>query len=794
MRPPADRQHLAVGLLSVAAVALQLALMRLLAITQWHHFAYMVISVSLLGFGAAGTLLTIRRDRFLARQEQLLPLLMLGSAAATALLPWLGRAAFARFDTYLLFTDPGQAGRLLLGSLACALPFFLAALAIGLIFAAGIERIATLYFANLFGSGVGGGIGLLLPALLPPAQLPAATALFALAAGLLLWPQRGRPAAAAVALLAVAAAGLGLLVAPAPLLSQYKDLERTLALPEARIVAERRGPYGLVQAVASPALRWGPGLSLTFAGEVPVRAALFVDGNGFGPVLSGPPGEAGRLLDQTAAALPYALREPKTVLVLGAGTGAEVAQALAHGVRRVTAVEPHRAVLELLEEAFPESAGALLRRPAVSVIPLEPRTQLAADPGRYDLIVIPTLGAFGGSAGLFALQEQQLLTVEGFAEAIRHLAPDGLFCVSAWLDYPPRAPLRLAATLAEALTRDGIADPAAHLAAVRSWGTITFCASRSPLTGAEVEAVRAFAERLQFDPALLPGLLPEERQRFHLLEDPQLLDDLVLILSNQRETLYRSYDFRLRPASDNRPFFSQFLRWRSLPHLSRLFGERSVPFLEMGYLIAVVTFAELTVAAVVLILLPLRRLGRTERNRRAVLLYFSGLGVGYMLVELVLIHRFVLYLGPPVLAAAVVIAALLVFSGVGSYLSGRLEPTPATPRRAAATVAVLLLFTALLLPPLLEQTIGWPLPAKLLVTLVALAPASVAMGFPFPLGLRLLGRLSEAQVPWAWGINGCLSVVSASLATILAVEAGFTFVQGLAAAIYAAAALARFRE
>ncbi|HEY6009584.1 MAG TPA: hypothetical protein VIU40_14760, partial [Geobacteraceae bacterium] len=156
------RLLVSVGLLSCATVALQLALMRQLAITQWHHFAAMVISTALLGFGAAGTLLALRRERFLRHRELLLPLLMLGSAAAMACLPWLGRAAFAGFDTYLLFTDLRQAGRLLAGNLCCALPFFLAALAIGLLFTAETERIGPLYCANLLGSGAGGAVGFLL--------------------------------------------------------------------------------------------------------------------------------------------------------------------------------------------------------------------------------------------------------------------------------------------------------------------------------------------------------------------------------------------------------------------------------------------------------------------------------------------------------------------------------------------------------------------------------------------------------------------------------------------------------
>jgi spermidine synthase len=787
------RLHLAVALLSVAVIALQLVLMQILSITQWHHFAYMVISVALLGFGAAGSVLALARSRLLAHSEGLLPLLMFGSAAVMAATGSLSQAVFGGFDSFLLFADPGQFWRLLLGNLFVALPFFLAALAIGLVFVREVERIGSFYFANLLGSGLGGLAAILLLELSAPERLPAVSALFALAAGLLIVPRRGRGLLLAAAALTAAVAVFGLL-RPTPLvLSQYKDLRRTLDLPATRLVAERPGALGLVQAAAGPALRWAPGLSLAYTGEVPVRAAVFVNGNWFGPVLSWSPEATEHLLDYSTAALPYALSAPERVLVLHAGTGAEVGQALTRGARRVVAVEPHGAVAGLLGERLTTAQGRLWSHPAVAVAPLEPRTQLAADPSRYDLIVLPTIGAFGGTAGLYALQEQYLFTREAFAEMWRHLSEDGLLAVTVWMDYPPRAPFRLAATLVEALEAAGVGNPQAHLAAMRSWGTITFCVSRSPLTASDIEKVQAFGRQLLFDPLLLPGLDAAERERFNKLQDPGFFSNLDRLLGPDREQLYADYDFRLRPATDDRPFFSQFLRWQSLPNLVQLFGERAVPFLETGYLIVLLTFVQMLLAALLLILLPLFRLGWKGGNRLPVFFYFGGLAVGYMLVEIVLIHRFVLYLGHPVYAAAVAICTLLIFSGAGSYHSSGLRLTSATPRRAAALVALLLLLYALLLPPLLHHTIALPLGWKLLLTLLALAPPAFAMGFPFPLGLRLLGRQREADVPWAWGINGCLSVLSTALATIIAVEAGFVAVQITAAAAYAIAALARLR-
>jgi len=788
---PGLRLHLALGLVSVAVVAQQLVLMQLLAITQWHHFAYLIISVALLGFGASGTLIALFRARLLAHYHRLLPVLLFSGAMAMAAVLPANQRLFGGFDSYLLFFDPSQMGRLLAQGLLFTVPFLLAALVIGLIFVRHVEQIGSLYFANLLGSGLGGLVGVAALSLFYPERLPALVALFAAAAGLLLLPPRkGLPLLAASACAAVL---LYFLLYPPPLLlSQYKDLRGALELPQARIHASSPSPYGLVQAVSAPALRHSPGLSLGFQGSIPARDLLFNNGNGFGPVPLWPPAPDAPFAQSTAA-LPYALARPASVLVLHGGSGEAAAQALAMGASKVVLVEPHRAAVELLRRSYPRSAGQMLALPESEFSGLEPRAHLANDARRYDLILLPAVGSFGAAAGLFALQEQHSLTLEGIAAIWDHLLPEGLLCAPAWLDHPPRNALRLAATLIEALEAQGVADPGRHLAAVRGWNSLNFCLKRSALSSADIEGVRSFSRALQFDPLLLPGLAQAEREHFHRLQDKSFFALLDGLFTPERKRIYEDYPFRLRPTTDDRPFFSQFLRRQSLPELGRLFDQRSIPFLEMGYLVALLSFIQMTLAAVLLILLPLLRLGWKGGDRFRTLLYFGGLGTGYMLVEIDLIHRFVLYLGHPVYAAAAVICALLVFSGLGSYASSRLPARPGLPHLAAALVCLLLLLYGLVLPVFIEGTIALELPWKLLLCLLILAPPSVAMGLPFPLGLRQLSARREADIPWAWGINGCLSVLGTSLATLIALEAGFTAVFLLAATAYAVAALSGVR-
>ena len=786
---PVFRLHLALAMISAAVIAFQLALMQLLSLVQWYHFASMIIAVALLGFGAAGTCLSLLRSRLMRHFAPLLPLLLCLSGAAMALVTGLAQTSWVRFDSLLMFTGLGQLLMLGLTYALYLLPIFLAALAIGMVFVRSATDIGRLYFWNLGGSAAGGALMMGLMWFFPPPALSGLAALPALAAALLvlpdgLGPGKGwRRVLAAVALLSCLATALAVIGPPVPFLSEFKGLSRALHLPDARIVAERNSPYGLMQVLASPALRYAPGLSLAWQERIPAEKVVFNNGDWFGAVVPRL-GSGRRFVDYTTGALPYALENRRSVLILDAGTCGLVSQALGRGAERITAVEPHPVILSLLKGELAGETGDLLRHPAVSVRNLSSRTFLAQDTSQYDLVLLPTLDAFGGTSGLHAVREDYLLTRESFRLIWRKLTPDGAISVTSWMDYPLRHPLKIVATLAEVLEAEGVADLRDHLAAVRGWGTLTILAKKTPLNAADAENVRRFCRELRFDPALLPGLRAEERMRFNALQDERLFLYLDELLAPSRARFIADYAFNIGPATDDRPYFSQFLRWRSIPELARLYGGRTFPFLEVGYLLILLTLLQVAVAAVVLILLPLRFPGRAGASRLSTLLYFSGLGIGYMSVEIVLIQRFLLYLGNPIYAAAVVISGMLLISGIGSLLMARLIRKRTHALALFALIVLLVLLYARFLTPLLLSTIALPQVARVVVALLLIAPAAFVMGMPFPLGILLLTGTAEAEIPWAWGINGCLSVVSTLLATVIAVEMGFARVMIFAALAY----------
>ncbi len=775
--------HFSIGFLSAAIIAFQLALMQILSIIQWYHFAYMIISVALLGFGAAGTILALFKEKLLRHIRGLLPLLMISSGIAMSLVMDIAQVASIRFDSYLLFADYSHFWRLMLTYLLFFTPFFLGALAIGLIFVQHVDEIGKIYFANLLGSGTGGILALLLISMFFPWQIPAFIGMLSLLAGIILIPRTKIFFHLVIAIAGIIVITWKISDPPRLILSQYKDLSKTLLLPASKITWERASAYGLAQTVSSPVLRYAPGLSLTAQTTAKIKMAAFVNGDWFGAVTERHNNDSAFILDYTSFALPYIMTERNSVLVLKAGSGMDVNHASSRGAKKIVAVEPNLTMLSRLIDESVESADHLFHQPGTSFHYMEPRTFLMINDSGYDLISLPVVGTFGGSAGLYALQEQFILTKEAVREMWFKLNPEGAISITSWMDYPVRNPLKILATLVEVLEEVGIQNPKEHIASIRSWASISFVMKRSPITKQEIQNIRNFCERMLFDPAILPGLHTSERARYNQFQDDRFFEYTEKIFTSGRNELYEDYDFNIRPATDNKPYFSQFIRWENLNRLAGIFGNRSIPFFEVGYLLLMITLIQIAVISFVLILLPLFKTGVKRKNIFPILLYFGGIGLGYMFVEMVFIQRFILYFGSPVYAASAVITFLLICSGTGSYYSNYFPGKKRLTLVLALIIFVLVTY-AFALTPLLQQTIHFGLVYKLLIGFLLIAPLAFFLGIPFPAGLSRISKMNSRELPWAWGLNGCVSVISTALATLVAVEMGFIWVMLFAALAY----------
>ena len=761
-----NRLLFSIGLLSVSMIAYQLSLMQYLSIIQWYHFAYMVIAIALLGFGGAGTFLALFRKQLIDKIDFLLPVFIALSGICMPLCIWLSGQPFASFDTYLLFVEQREIWRLLLFEFLFFVPFFFCALAIGMVFIKYTNRIGKLYFSNLVGSGFGGVVAIVLFWMASPVEIPFITGVLAMIAAMLVIPSQKRNLWLSSMIILLIILLFFSYHSPLSLkLSQYKSLSRTLDLPDTEVETAENSPYGWVQYVSSPVLRYAPGLSLSYMGEIPVTDAIFNNGDWVGAVLDS--ASDSKILDYTTSAIAMEIAKPRKVLVLNSGTGIMSHYLNEKGVGQIQNVDPHPVLWKLSSERKGIENN-------VQQFEQDGRSFLSESDVQYDLISLPDIGAFGGTAGLQAIQEEYLLTTDSFSSIFDHLNKNGIISVTVWMDYPYRNPLKITATLAETLTEKGINEPKQHLVAVRSWNTITYLLKKEAFSEKEIRMVREFCDRLSFDPLLLPGIFTQERSNYNALQDESLFRLTDQLLSKDREKLFETYDFNIKPATDNKPYFSQFLKWKSFSHLQELFGGQSASFFELGYLIVGVTFLQSLILAFILIILPLFLLKGKMENKTWTLLYFSGIGIGFMFLEIVLIQRFILFLGHPVYSVAAVISVMLLLSGIGSWCSSNLQPGFASMRKILLSITFILILYAFGLQWVLDLGMELGTGIKVIVSLILIGFPSFFMGMPFPLGMRYLSWKNEEEVPWAWGINGCLSVVSTSLATIIAIEAGFS--------------------
>ena len=792
-------------LVSAAAIGYELVLMRMLSIVQWHHFAYMIISLALLGYGASGTAIAVSRrwleadfERAIAWSALACSIAMLGCFVVAQLVP---------FNALEIVWDPGQFPRLTLVYLVLFVPFFFAACCIGLAFSYCSGDARRIYFFDLVGAGSGATLTIGILFLLPPQIALVPLVLLPLAASVIVAggrpDRRGPITAVQLAWLVLLALGVSQETLSLRI-SEYKGLAQALQVVDAGIVSESWSPLGMLTVVDSPAVpfRHAPGLSFNTRHIPPPQLAVFTDGDGMSAItgFNGDLDELAYLADMTSA-LPYALLEGPRVLILGAGAGGDVLQALYHDATAIDAVELNPQMTELVDGTYAEFAGHVYEHPAVSIHIDEARGFVARNTRTFDLIQIGLLDSFGASgAGVQALNESYVYTVEAVRDYLDDLAAGGVLAITRWVRVPPRDSLKLVATAAEALASTGIEQPGQRMALIRSWNTVTLLIRNGDFPADEIRAIRQFASRNSFDTAWFPGIRREDSNRYNVLDAPYFYEGAKALLGDGAAAWRDRYKFDIEPATDDRPYFFHFFRWRTLPELLAVRKAGGAGLVEWGYLVLVATLVQALFIGALLILVPL---AATRKNWPAGTaprygLYFLLLGLAFMFIEMAFIQKFILYLSHPLYSVAVVLSAFLVFAGIGSAVSGRVRERA----RAIGTspVAMVVVFISLLasaylvlLPPLFEATVGFADVLKIAIAIALIAPLAAAMGMPFPLGLERLAGRSPDFVPWAWGINGFASVVSAVLATLLAIEVGFSAVIVLAIVFYGVAA-ATFRR
>jgi hypothetical protein len=790
--------RLSLLLISAATLTFEITLTRLFSVAQFYHFAFMIVSIALLGFGASGTALAIFPA--LGRKDPRRALGLLGLATGLSILCAYLLTNQLPFDSFSIAWDRRQVGILVLHYLALATPFFFSGMAVGLLLDVFPASAGGTYALNLSGSALGCVLALLAPSLLGGEGTVTLSGGLATAGALVCLRNGGRGKlgidALAVLLLIFVCFDLGLRFTARPglplmelRLSPYKGYSYAMQYPNAELVFRRWNAFSRVDVVRSGGIHSIPGLSYRYLEKLPRQDGLFLDGDDLSAVL---PGEADLGFSiYLPLALPFELRPGAEALIFQPRGGLDVLSALTLDARQVTVVEGNSLIVAAAEHVY--------NPPQVQVFIESDRTFLRRERERtYDVIILSLTNSYHPvRSGAYSLAEDYRYTVEAFQDILAHLAPDGLLAVMRWLQDPPSEDLRTFALAVTSLERNG-GNPGSQIVAYRGYNTITILVKNRDFSADELRTIRTFTAERAFDLVYAPDIRSEETNRYNILPEPIYYRTFSeLLKAEPRQAFYDTYPFDVRPPTDDHPFFDHYFKWSQTGQIIAELGRTWQPFGGAGYfvILALLVLAVILACAIILLPLAIRRpvkepgvYQRTSILRP--LLYFGLIGLAFLLVEIPLLQRFILYLGNPAYAIATVLFSILVFSAIGSRSSHRI------PHRAALLALVLITLIAPHgLAAIFALTIGLPLHLRLLLTVLTLSPVGFLMGIPFPAGIQWLQTLptqsklagKHPQIPWAWGTNGAASVVASVLAALLALTFGFGWVIRLGALCYAGA-------
>jgi hypothetical protein len=776
-----------VALLAGSLLMIELSLTRIFSVTMYYHFAFMAISIALFGLSAAGVYVFLRQEHW---RETPTDVLLERYAIAFAGATLVALAVLVKLRVGLSYT-PSNIALMCVMYLLSALPFFTGGTAISVAISRAAAHVNGVYAADLLGAAA--ACLLLMPALnligAPGAIVASAVLGFAAAACFVQPARRTRLAAAGAIFAVVVAVGsaFGLFS-----VATTKGHEHDRVLFSKWNSFSRIGVYDVAEGGS-----WS--LSDRYKGPLPDFRLMDIDSAAATQILKAHSASDVAFLQYELTGLGYRLfgnprgapATPFNALVIGTGGGRDLHTALVYGASTVDGVEINPIIVDdVMRGQFREYSGGVYDRPNVHIAVEDGRSFVRRSPKQYDIIQASLVDTWAATAaGAYALSENSLYTVEAFDDYLNHLTDRGVLSISRWVFDG----LRLISLAQEAGARRGW-NPADRLAIVQQDKVATFLLKKTPFTTDETRLLADAADALGFTVMYLPGhpvpTFGDSRDNY-----------TKLLLAPDRHAVYDAFPLEIAPTTDDRPFFFHTTRlrnhWAVAPIL-RLFGQEierpdnpgswgTGGLTALLVLLAVCSFLIVTFVVGPLALSSRAQLGSDWMRPLA---YFACLGGAFMLIEVALLQRFVLLLGHPVYSLTVTLLSILLGTGLGSALSRRIDD--ASLRRSAAlacmgVVAIALLWTTVL-PSILRAGIAWPLSARMALAVALMTPAGMVMGVPLPAGIRMLANSQPRLVPWAWAMNGALSVLGAILAVFIAMNWGFSVTLLFGAAVYACAA------
>ena len=752
----------------------EILLTRIFSVTMLYHFAFVALSLAMFGM-TAGALIVYLAPRVFTPARLRWQLALAAVCFPTAIV--------LSFLTQLSIPFRVHPSIVAIYAIAftyavIAVPFVVSGVVVCLALTGFPKRVSRLYAADLAGAALG---CMLLIVVIGYSDGPTAVLWVSVLASIgammfaLDTPSRALHRAAAVStiLLLMAAVGHNILV--------WREFPvfRILYMKgsfEARPLYEKWNSYSRVrvrgsQKAEEPPQGWG--LSPVLPEASRVRQMQMDIDVGAGTVLTGFSGDlrAVQHLKYDVTNIGYYIQQDPSVLVIGAGGGRDILSALVFGAKSVTAVEINKDIIRTVNGRFGDFTGHLDRDPRVHFVNDEARSYVARSKERFDTIQISLIDTWAATAaGAFVLSENSLYTVEAWTTFLQHLTDHGILSVSRWYFQDRPAEMYRTTTLAvEALRAVGVTDPRRHIVVIRNMqlanrpadtpdGVGTILVSRRPLSDAELDTLDREAARLQFDVPFSPRRATDETY-------------VRLTTPEGRAEFLRAYPVNVAAPTDDSPFFFNMLRLRDVVRPELLdFGKLSLNMKAVATLAVLLVTVSFLTAVCILLPLWLTRDRVNLSGAGALLVYFISIGLGFMLIETSQMQRLIIALGHPTYGLSVVLFALLLSSGIGSYLTaGITEPSAAQLGRGRllAAVAVLAVF-GLITPTVVRWIEPMTTSIRILAAVALLFPAGLMMGMAFPLGMKLAAGRASDLTAWFWGLNGAASVMASVLSVCIA--------------------------
>ena len=788
---PAAELRLALFLTALCTLLSEILLTRLLSVVMWYHFTFAVLSIALLGI-AAGSMHCFRwyprkgADQTFADVASL-AFCLFGVATAMPVVlmtTWVDTPTFSMHGGLLL----------LVYFIVCAAPFYASGFITALIFRYGTGQISGLYAIDMLAGALGcllalpfleqlGGVGSLL-----------AVSVVLAGAGVLLGIRAGSGRRIGLAVVAACVLGAMLFMQMTTSRVDLRTVKLSLREEHRKIIDVKWNSHSRLAVLdyfnpddpsGYPFLSWG--LSDRYKGWLPRQYLITIDGASETPITElGPDIKRHEYLAWDVTSLPYHLRPGAKTLVIGAGGGRDLLTSLYFGSKDVTGVELNQGIVDWVKGRYADFAGKLYDRPDVHLHVDDGRNFTRSSKDRFEVLQISMIDTFAATAaGAYTLSENNLYTAEAFDEYLAHLTENGILSINRFFLEPPQQTLRIVTLAREALARRGIKDAAAHIIVVRRNHPLgnngLVMTKLTPFTKEEVDTVRKLCDEKAFEPIALPGVALSNPFTDYLKEP-------------EPEKFYQIYAFDVRPPNDDRPFFFNTSKIAALlESFSLRTGMEEMRRYNFDAVFILFILLLLAIVALLLfVLVPLRlawKAGGPAPLPLGPLTYFVWVGLGFILIEVVLIQRYNLYLGHPVYSLAVILVSVLAFSGVGSAITGLVPDKHLKSFLALACTLAIGMAIGLqwAWPWFLEQTLGLALPTRIGLAVVSLIPVGLVLGMPYPTALRLVSKRHADKLPWIWAVNGAASVLGSILAFAMAMAVGFQTVMVIGAICYAAA-------